>query len=357
MTDRLQTVVQRYKDHLNPGLAKLIDFMGFGVIEDRAEGCYIYDHEGEAYLDFLGGFAVIEISAYVCYDGFVIGACVGDIRTVRLPNDGGALVFVVFVGDFADDLLDDVLHRYDAVGAAIFVDHKREMNAARLHAREQIHRTHGRRHEQNLTRDLGRGQRCGEIDRLEIEVCWQRLLALGVLLRVDRGARRHERDEVADVHHADGVIERIVVDDETRMAGTLEDAHKFTDRNVLLHIDDVGTRHHHVANPNFAQTQDVLEHAALFRREARLARRHFLEHVLEVRADRAVAPSEQRTKRAPDPALPVAGGLHRHGQVPRLVRWRIGTGRVAVRHGFSGVPRIARPVGVGDLQTGENLAL
>lgn len=61
MTDRLQTVVQRYKDHLNPGLAKLIDFMGFGVIEDHAAGCYVYDHEGQAYLDFLGGFGVYAL--------------------------------------------------------------------------------------------------------------------------------------------------------------------------------------------------------------------------------------------------------------------------------------------------------
>ena len=61
MSDRLQQVVKQYQDHLNPGLAKLMDFMGFGVIEDHAEGCYVYDHEGTAYLDFLGGFGVYAL--------------------------------------------------------------------------------------------------------------------------------------------------------------------------------------------------------------------------------------------------------------------------------------------------------
>jgi len=61
MSDRLKTVIQRYQEHLNPGLQKLIDFMGFGVIEDLAEGCYVFDHEGNAYLDFLGGFGVYAL--------------------------------------------------------------------------------------------------------------------------------------------------------------------------------------------------------------------------------------------------------------------------------------------------------
>lgn len=58
---RLEGVVEAYQEYLNPGLARLIDFMGFGVIEERAEGCYVYDHEGAAYLDFLGGFGVYAL--------------------------------------------------------------------------------------------------------------------------------------------------------------------------------------------------------------------------------------------------------------------------------------------------------
>ncbi|MCC7493752.1 MAG: aminotransferase class III-fold pyridoxal phosphate-dependent enzyme [Fimbriimonadaceae bacterium] len=61
MADRLQTVIEQYQRFINPGLARLIDFMGFGVIEERASGCYIYDHTGQAYLDFLGGFGVYAL--------------------------------------------------------------------------------------------------------------------------------------------------------------------------------------------------------------------------------------------------------------------------------------------------------
>ncbi|MBI2299205.1 MAG: aminotransferase class III-fold pyridoxal phosphate-dependent enzyme [Armatimonadetes bacterium] len=59
--ERLRRVVAAYEQHVNPGLSRLMDFMGFGVIEERAEGCWVYDHEGNAYLDFLGGFGVYAL--------------------------------------------------------------------------------------------------------------------------------------------------------------------------------------------------------------------------------------------------------------------------------------------------------
>ena len=109
-------------------------------------------------------------------------------------------------------------------------------------------------------------------------------------------ARGHEGDQVADVHHADRIVERVVIDDEARMAGALEHAHQFAERDVLLHVDDVGARHHDVADAALAQAEDVLEHPAFFRREAGFARRHGVEHVLEVGADRARLPAEQRAQ-------------------------------------------------------------
>ena len=48
--------------------------------------------------------------------------------------------------DLADDLLHHVLHGDEAVGAAIFVNDEREMDARRLHGDEQIHRRHGGRY-------------------------------------------------------------------------------------------------------------------------------------------------------------------------------------------------------------------
>lgn len=52
-----QQVVDTYAKHINPGMAKLMAFAGFGV-EMRGEGCYIYDHEGRQFLDCLGGYGV-----------------------------------------------------------------------------------------------------------------------------------------------------------------------------------------------------------------------------------------------------------------------------------------------------------
>jgi len=48
-------VVDKYYKFVNPHLAKLLSFAGFGV-EMYGEGCYIYDHEGRQFLDCLGGY-------------------------------------------------------------------------------------------------------------------------------------------------------------------------------------------------------------------------------------------------------------------------------------------------------------
>lgn len=50
-----QDVYEKYTRHINPNLAKLMGFAGFGV-EISAEGCYIYDHEDRRFLDCLGGY-------------------------------------------------------------------------------------------------------------------------------------------------------------------------------------------------------------------------------------------------------------------------------------------------------------
>ena len=53
-------VLGKYSRHLNPFLAKLQAFAGFGV-ETKAEGCYIYDHEGRKFLDCLGGYGTFAV--------------------------------------------------------------------------------------------------------------------------------------------------------------------------------------------------------------------------------------------------------------------------------------------------------
>lgn len=53
-------VVRKYAEHINPYLAKLMNFAGFGV-EVKGEGCYIFDQDGRSYLDCLGGYGVFSL--------------------------------------------------------------------------------------------------------------------------------------------------------------------------------------------------------------------------------------------------------------------------------------------------------
>lgn len=52
--------VGMYQDHVNPYLAKLMNFAGFGV-ETRAEGTMMFDQDGKGYLDFLGSYGVFAL--------------------------------------------------------------------------------------------------------------------------------------------------------------------------------------------------------------------------------------------------------------------------------------------------------
>jgi len=57
---RFAHVVDLYAKHLNPSLGRLMAFAGFGL-ETRAEGCYLYDHEGRQFLDCLGGYGCFSL--------------------------------------------------------------------------------------------------------------------------------------------------------------------------------------------------------------------------------------------------------------------------------------------------------
>ena len=168
---------------------------------------------------------------------------------------------------------------------------------------------------------LVRRQRHREIDGLEIEPGRQRLLAPRIGRRAGR-ARGHEGDEVADMDHADGIVERLVVDDEPRMAGIGEHLQQLAERDVALHGDDVGTRHHDIRDPPLAQRQDVAAASCFLRARSR-ARRRPLEHVLEVGADRCW-PSSRRS-----PAARARASLSPSPRATSLGR-STGTGRLRV---------------------------
>jgi len=53
-------VFDNYSEHVNPYLASFLQFAGFGV-EVYGEGCYIEDHQGRRYLDYLGGYGTFAL--------------------------------------------------------------------------------------------------------------------------------------------------------------------------------------------------------------------------------------------------------------------------------------------------------
>ena len=55
-----QDVFDKYSKYINPNLARLMGFAGFGI-ETYGEGCYIFDHEGRKYLDCLGGYGTFAL--------------------------------------------------------------------------------------------------------------------------------------------------------------------------------------------------------------------------------------------------------------------------------------------------------
>ncbi len=58
---RIEYVYDLYRESVNPGLAKLMMFAGFGDIEDSGEGCLLRTASGKEYLDFVGGFGVFSL--------------------------------------------------------------------------------------------------------------------------------------------------------------------------------------------------------------------------------------------------------------------------------------------------------
>ena len=131
----------------------------------------------------------VKSSPIILRDLVDLGLAVDDEDAVAGLRDQ-RLLLVVLVLDVADDHLDDVLQRDQAVGAAIFVDDQRHLRAGRLHARHQVGGQHRGRHEQHGADQVELADRLGEVDIGEVERGRRRRLALAprpFLTRASRG--------------------------------------------------------------------------------------------------------------------------------------------------------------------------
>src|SRR5947209_4315171 len=59
--DRIESVISKYQDYVNPGLASLMKFGGFGDVEESAQGCILRTASGAEYLDFLASYGVFAL--------------------------------------------------------------------------------------------------------------------------------------------------------------------------------------------------------------------------------------------------------------------------------------------------------
>lgn len=51
-------ISRMYRDYVNPDLARVMRITGLGSVEDHAQGCWVWDNNGQKYLDMAGGYGV-----------------------------------------------------------------------------------------------------------------------------------------------------------------------------------------------------------------------------------------------------------------------------------------------------------
>ncbi len=71
-----------HERHLNRTLVKVLRTIGFDKVYSRAEGAYLYDKEGNDYLDFLSGYGVYNIGR----NHPVVKQAIKDVLDLDLPN-------------------------------------------------------------------------------------------------------------------------------------------------------------------------------------------------------------------------------------------------------------------------------
>jgi ornithine--oxo-acid transaminase len=82
VTARMGENYELHARHLNPTLVEVQRITGFDRVYTRAEGAYLYDAEGSAYLDFLSGYSVYNMGR----NHPVVKQAIRDVLDLDLPN-------------------------------------------------------------------------------------------------------------------------------------------------------------------------------------------------------------------------------------------------------------------------------
>lgn len=59
-SEQISNIEQAYKEHLNPSLYRIIKLSGFGGVEVKAQGAWVYLSDGKKFLDLAGGYGVFS---------------------------------------------------------------------------------------------------------------------------------------------------------------------------------------------------------------------------------------------------------------------------------------------------------
>ena len=141
------------------------------------------------------------------------------------------LLAVELVDDLAHQLLDEVLERDQAGGAAVLVDHDRHVELLGLHLGQQLGDALGLGHEAGLSHQLGHQLGVASV-------------ALGP-------------HQVLGVDDADDVVDALAADGHPAAAVEEHDLHHVGDPEVAVDGDHVGSGHHHLAHDRVAELDDL----------------------------------------------------------------------------------------------------
>ena len=82
VADRFGENYELHEQHVNPTLVDVFRTIGFDRVYARGEGAYLWDDQGEQYLDMLGGFGVAAIGR----NNPVVAGAIRDVLDMDLPN-------------------------------------------------------------------------------------------------------------------------------------------------------------------------------------------------------------------------------------------------------------------------------
>ena len=181
---------------------------------------------------------------------------------------------VVLVGEFADDLLQEVLHGDQSGGAAVLVNCEHHVDAAGLHVAQQVVSGLGLRDPDGLAGEGGH--------------------RAGLMLR----AVGQTPQDVLEVEDAADIIGVLPHDGHARITGAHEQAHGGGGGFVGVDGDHVGAGHHDLAHEGLAELDDAAHHLAVLVLDG-LGLADLVDHLAQVLGDLGAGLSIGQGGRAP----------------------------------------------------------